>query len=108
MRGKLPPKPVNDEYVALINVKNGRASFGKGGCIYFNGKSRPRKMVNAIRKTTYPRICIVLESPHKDEYQGSTPLGPALSTTGRNLKDYFLMVLNQAIANKTAHLRDGV
>ncbi len=108
MRTGLPPRPVNDEYVAIIRIRNGICVFGKNECIYFGGKKRPKEITDTFKRMMCPVICIVLESPHKYEYHGSTPLGPALSTTGRNLEQYLLPVLNMAIASKIIHLRDGI
>ena len=49
-----------------------------------------------------------MESPHKDEYNSSgEPLGPALSSTGKNISDHFVDILNDAIKDEVVSITDG-
>lgn len=51
---------------------------------------------------------MILESPHIKEYNDSgEPLGPALSTTGKNIKNHLIDVLNGAINYSIINLQDG-
>ena len=101
------PKPVQDEYVATIEVCNGNCALGIDA-VYCNKKARPKDKVKKIKNKGKEVICIVLESPHKDEYNpNNKPLGPAISTTGKNIKNHFIDMLNIAIKNKVVSLSDG-
>ena len=42
-----------------------------------------------------PTIVLLLESPHKDEYDNGTPIAPAMGRTGRNLDSHLAYVLSQ-------------
>lgn len=42
-----------------------------------------------------PKIVLLLESPHRDEYCNNRPCAPAMGTTGRNLDRYLVCVLSK-------------
>lgn len=105
--GECLPKPVQDEYVATIKVSNGNCTFCRNS-IYNDKKARPKDTIKEIENEEREVICIVLESPHKDEYNSSgEPLGPALSSTGKNISDHFVDILNDAIKNGVVSITDG-
>ena len=47
-----------------------------------------------------PVIAVVLESPHKDEYNAGVPLGPARGTTGRLFDSKFQNIFSQSVLNR--------
>lgn len=51
---------------------------------------------------------MVLESPHEKEYNSNgKPLGPALSTTGKNISEHLEEILSDAIKNNVISIPDG-
>lgn len=63
-----------DQYVGLVAGLRGKAEF-----IRLPMSARPRNQACVI---------LVLESPHKDEYDGERPVGPANGSTGRNIRSH--------------------
>ena len=107
-KGEYLPKPVQDEYVATIKVSNGKCTFVIDS-IYNGKKERSKDAIKEIENEEREVICMVLESPHKDEYNSlGEPLGPALSATGKNISKHFEYILNNAIGEKTISLEDGI
>lgn len=105
-KGKCLPKPVRDEYIATIKVLNGNCVFGVNA-VYSEKKARPKDKVKRIKTEGREVICIILESPHKDEYNEDRPLGPAMSKTGKNISSNFINMLNSAIKNGVISILDG-
>lgn len=106
--GKCLPKPVQDEYVAIINITNQTSSIQNPQIIYCNDNQRPKEETDKIREENNPTICLVLESPHEKEYDSKgKPLGPALSTTGKNIREHLKDILNDAIKNRVISIPDG-
>lgn len=80
--------PCPDQYVGDI-TKNEEYVYG------FIDKEFSRKHVfNAPKEQ--PRLIIILESPHKDEYHQSSkiPIGPANGITGDNIRKHINSALN--------------
>lgn len=107
-KGKGLPKPVQDEYVAIINITNQNVSIQSPKIIYYDDKPRPKDEIDKIREDNNSTICLVLESPHKKEYDSNgNPLGPALSTTGKNINKHLEDILNDAMQNNVISIQDG-
>ena len=105
--GEYLPNPVQDEYVATIKVSNGSCSFVKN-FVYCQENPRPTKETEKIKKMGLETICLVLESPHEKEYNSNgKPLGPALSTTGKNISERLEDILNDAIKNSVIFVPEG-
>lgn len=69
--------PINDvecpdQYVGMISDLQAQSRFHRAPVA-----SRPPNQACVI---------LVLESPHKDEYEGTRPIGPANGSTGRNIR----------------------
>lgn len=72
------------------------------------GLSNVKFSINENDRTT---IVIVLESPHKDEYNNSKSAiapAPALGTTGCSLDREFVCKLNEFMKNNSEAIQDGV
>jgi hypothetical protein len=48
-------------------------------------KSSRKPLPEHLKNNDTPRLIIILESPHKDEFKNKQPIGPALSKTGNNI-----------------------
>ena len=106
-KGEFLPKPVRDEYVATIEVRNGNCSF-VDNFVYCQEKPRSAKETERIKELGLETICLVLESPHEKEYNSNgKPLGPALSTTGKNISEHLEEILSDAIKNNVISIPDG-
>lgn len=86
---------VEDQFVALIDIQLCPLGFGYIKYIkeaIDNEKDR-KKIDEELSKEKYPTIALVLESPHKSEFKNNNYC-PAIGTTGKNIKDYFLKELS--------------
>lgn len=85
---------VEDVYRYFIDCKNGKLtkkSYVKGNKTYSNSKYKD-KSINI--DTKYKTIVLLLESPHKDEYDSANnPIAPAQGKTGENIEKYIISVL---------------
>lgn len=74
------------------------------------GESKGLKDVKGFDiKRHYKTIVIILESPHKDEYNKiKNVIAPALGTTGCNLDDGFVDKLNNFMTANNSIIKDGI
>ncbi|WP_264403249.1 hypothetical protein [Vibrio owensii] len=53
---------------------------------------------NKINSDGHPKLVLVMESPHKDEFDSNNQfLGPAIGTTGDNIEEYIGNVINNIV-----------
>lgn len=75
-----------DQYVATIEISRAKIAFEIDEI-----QCRVSANIKKIESENIPTIALVLESPHKKEYdEKSTPLGPARGTTGNNIQSCLL------------------
>lgn len=107
----------DDAYFGLLSYVNNGWEWDSINCIYYaaffangakNGKHSPKSCCipplegckecangSSSDIKDLPIICIVLESPHRNEFDSScNPIGPAMGATGRNIADHFPDALN--------------
>ncbi len=92
---KKNPKKCKDQYIGILKI-NTNTLFNCKICWKTpNNLLKSRNDSNQIkRRKQIPTIVIVLESPHKDEFEKNTPM-PAMGQTGDNIIKYFPSVLMQ-------------
>lgn len=97
---------IEDEFVAIIQIKKNGENFEfdfEKNIIYNNKIKRDSKDVEYIEKEDLEIIAIILESPHKDEYDNrNNPLGPAIGQTGQNISNYLINIFNNCNEVKDA------
>ena len=96
-----------DQYVGIINIeKNGCVSSWNVGwkkdSIFIKDKTNRQSNSNALQNEDISVLAIVLESPHKDEfnYENKNALGPAIGTTGDNIEKYLPEVVFNYLPSK--------
>lgn len=84
-------KKVEDCIVAQIEYKNNAFSYFKNNTFF------PKSPELFLReKNGFKNIVIVLESPHRNEYdEKGEPLRPAMGTAGVNLKSKLIGIMNR-------------
>lgn len=104
---------------SLLNITNSIHGLNSNPCpdqfrgTYSNGTFTPAPQSNRLNvdynssplQTTYignisianPVIAVVLESPHKSEYNARIPLGPARGTTGRLFDSEFQRLFSNSV-----------
>ena len=96
--------PCPDQYVAMIKVTKGKiVEFCP--CFDFtipNNRDKNSKILENM--SDIPVIAVVLESPHKDEFENYSAIGPAVGETGENFRLFFEEMLEDAIANRQLNL----
>lgn len=97
-----------DQYVGIINIeKNGCVSSWNVGWVEENLSNLSKKDREAkskgYKKQKLPVLAIVLESPHKEEfdYKNKRAIGPAIGTSGNNLKKYLPQVVFNYLPDRT-------
>lgn len=85
----------SDNFVATVKFNGSKWSYNIS---YIDKNEREINDVE-IKEKGNPRIIIILESPHIDEYSLSTPY-PAIGATGKNINKYFTKILNKFLNNK--------
>lgn len=88
---------IEDEFVAIIQIKKNGINFEfefEKNIIYNNKGKRDSQTVKYIENEKLEIIAIILESPHRDEYDNGKPLGPAIGQTGQNIANHLLEVFN--------------
>jgi hypothetical protein len=84
-------KRVADAYRYIIQIKNGTSTietYFQNGTGKFNDQP--------TTKVTHQVIVLIIESPHKDEYDSQFhPIAPAQGSTGNNIKKYICKILNK-------------
>lgn len=101
------PKPVKDIPVAILGIVNQKCQLVKE-CIYCGGKARDKKILEELRKENLSKICMVLESPHIDEYNSNgEPIGPAIGATGKNIKEHITAIIDDALSKNVISLESG-
>lgn len=99
---------IEDEFVAIIEFDARKKKFKldtETNVISNNNGKRSEKTVEYISKQALETIAIILESPHRDEYDnGNNPLGPALGKTGENISKYLINIFNKSQEVKDAVL----
>ncbi|MBV4428302.1 hypothetical protein [Clostridium tyrobutyricum] len=111
---KLNKKVCSDEVIGLITIKNGSSIFVKRSD-YSSVFLKPKDFTEYYKSDNmnFDFICIILESPHKDEYNIINDLKSydgesmvyrlANGITGRNIEEY----INKVITNET-DIEDGI
>lgn len=89
-------KPCPDQYVATVNL---RGNFLEDDVITINNaeySERDVHMIKHIKQKKIDTVALILESPHKDEYDTyGNPIGPAMNVvTGRNIRNNILDILS--------------
>lgn len=93
-------KRVKDAYRYIISVKNGTVSFQT---IFSDGIGRFNDQ--AVECSYNPSVVLIIESPHKDEYdQYFNPISVAQGATGRKIEKYICPILS---SGKGETLPDG-
>lgn len=82
-----------DQYVGIINIeKNGCVSNWNVGwekdSIFIKDKTKRQSNSDTLQNEDISVMAIVLESPHKDEFDNNQAIGPAIGTTGNNIEKY--------------------
>lgn len=96
--GNINTNPCPDQYVGIINIeKNGCVSDWNVGwekdSIFIKDKTNRQSNSDTLQNKDMAVLAIVLESPHKDEFDNNQAIGPAIGTTGDNIEKYLPEVL---------------
>lgn len=97
------PLKCNDQFVAIIEITNDKVSFIENDILSDN-RIKKHKYYKSTQNDT---IAIILESPHKKEFEKETNIGPALGQTGFNISNYLLGNLAKLISINDLH-NEGV
>jgi hypothetical protein len=94
--------PCPDQYVGTAIYQGPEQGFKYEGPQNESHFTQRLDLPEYLNQSTGPRLIIVLESPHKDEFNKLTkaPIGPANGVTGENIR-YFL-----AYATKNLNVQD--
>lgn len=94
-----------DQYVGIINIeKNGCVSSWNVGWVDEGISKNDREVKSKeYEKQELPVLAIVLESPHKEEFGNNNKqaIGPAIGTSGNNLKKYLPQVVFNYLPDRT-------
>ena len=81
----IPMKPCEDHFFGTVDTQNKRWIISPTSHTDYNERCKIHKQLVAEK---LPVLVILLESPHKDEFE-NTPYMPAKGNTGKNLLKYF-------------------